>query len=98
MKTFLTCIFSIFFAISVSAQQSPESVVRDYVRLLNDWLASPYDIQKKEKVYAILQNGKEKCTMKDEIVEKYNSDAGASRCIYDVYFAILRDIDVKKLK
>ena len=98
MKIILTIIVSIFFAISVSAQQSPESVVRDYVRLLNDWLASPYDIQKKEKVYAILQNGKEKCTMKDEIVEKYNSDAGASRCIYDVYLAILRNIDVKKVE
>lgn len=69
--------------------QNPESVVREYVRLLNDWLASPYDTQKKEKVLSLLQNGDEKCTMKDEIVEKYNSDAGISRCMNDTYLSIL---------
>jgi len=91
MKVILTLIFSIFFAISVSAQQSPESIVREYVRLMNDWLASPYDMTKREKVVAILHPQNKKCTMKDEIVEKYNINAGTMQTDINGYLTIFSE-------
>ena len=87
-------IISILLTICTSilkAQTTPEAVVKEYVRLLNDWLASPYDSQKKSKVENILQSGGEKCTMKDEIVEKFNSDAGVERMLRDSYLSLLSD-------
>ena len=69
-RILLTLILSLF-AFWVSAQ-TPENVVRNYVRVLNDWLASPYDYDKKEIVIRILSDPNGNCTMSDEIVEKFN--------------------------
>ena len=91
MKKILTIILLTICTFTLKAQNKPEDVVKEYVRLLNDWLASPYDSQKKSKVENILQSGGEKCTMKDEIVEKFNSDAGTGRMLRDSYLTLLSD-------
>ena len=88
-RILLTLILSLF-AFWVSAQ-TPENVVRNYVRVLNDWLASPYDYDKKEKVIRILSDPNGNCTMSDEIVEKFNSDAGKYRSSRDTYLSILSE-------
>ncbi len=82
--------------IKMDYSQPAEQVVHNYVRYLNEWLASPYDTHKKELVETILQYGNEKCTMKDEIVEKYNKDAGVSKVLRDGYLSILSDLNRKR--
>ncbi len=76
--------------------QNPEQVVREYISALNEWLASPLDTQKKEKVEAIMQSDGKKCTIQDEIIEKYNSDAGVSKVLSDTYLSILNSKIKKK--
>ena len=66
--------------------QSPDQVVRNYVSLLNDWLASPYSSEKRKKVMETLNGGES--AMKDEIVERFNSDAGVSHTSPGNYLAI----------
>lgn len=68
-RILLTLILSLF-AFWVSAQ-TPENVVRNYVRVLNDWLASPYNMQKREQVASILKPFNKKCTFKDKVVALY---------------------------
>ena len=67
--------------------QSPDQVVRNYVSLLNDWLASPYSSEKRKKVMETLNGGES--AMKDEIVERFNSDAGVSHTSPGNYLAII---------
>ena len=88
-KVLLTLMFCSF-AVCVSAQ-TPEDVVQEYVRLLNDWLASPTAMQKREKVADILTPTQKKCLMKDEIVEKYNSDAGSMETNLNGYLTIFSE-------
>lgn len=76
--------------------QNPESVVREYVRLLNDWLASPYDFDKREKLNDILTDRSGNCTMTDEIVERYNKDAGDEHCFRNAYLSILSDFTINR--
>jgi len=68
-RILLTLVFGMF-ALCVSAQ-TPESVVREYVRLMNDWSVSPYDTQKREQVASILKPFNKKCTFKDKVVALY---------------------------
>lgn len=88
-KVLLTLIFCVF-AMCVTAQ-TPEKVVEEYVNLLNDWLASPTAMQKREKVAEILTPSQKKCLMKDEIVEKYNSDAGSMETNLNGYLTIFSE-------
>ena len=96
MKKLLTLILLLFCVLQLFAQ-SPEQVVRDYARLLNDWLASPYDAAKRDKVVALLQSDEATCTMKDEIVEIYNFDAGSSRCTANNYLSIFSSISKRNV-
>ncbi|MDD6000819.1 MAG: tetratricopeptide repeat protein [Bacteroidales bacterium] len=91
-KVFITLLMCLL-AFSTQAQ-TPESVVQEYVKLLNEWLASPYDMQKKENVIAILKSSSKKGTMKDEIVEKYNT-AGSRETDVNGYLTIFSDITIK---
>lgn len=76
--------------------QNPEQVVREYISALNEWLASPTDTEKQEIVESFfLQNADSACTMKDEIVEKYN-DAGSMRTNTNNYLSILRSKSSKR--
>lgn len=93
-RILLTLILSLF-AFVVSAQTA-ENVVRNYVMILNDWLASPYDYAKKEKVISVLSDPNGNCTMSDEIVEKFNSDAGKFRSSRDTYLSILSEKNREK--
>ena len=66
--------------------QTPEQTVRQYVSLLNEWLASPYSADKQKNVLNILNGGES--AMKDEIVENFNSDAGKKHTSPGNYLAI----------
>ncbi|MBQ9213112.1 MAG: hypothetical protein IJ150_04140, partial [Bacteroidales bacterium] len=90
MKKIFLIISFIIGALSADAQTS-DAVVREYVRLLNDWLANPYDTQKKEQIKNILKPLDKKCTMKDEIVEMYNSDAGTMETDVNGYLTIFSE-------
>ena len=79
-----------------AAAQTPEKVVEEYVNLLNDWLASPTAMQKREKVVDILTPSQTKCLMKDEIVEKYNSDAGSMHTDINGYLTIFSEKALKQ--
>ena len=70
MKKNLSLIILLFCAMSVTAQETPETIVQAYVSMLNDYLSNPNDHQKKETLENILKPAGKKCTMKDEIVEK----------------------------
>lgn len=94
MKKTILLIITLFVTVQMKAQY-PQRVVQNYVQLLNDWLASPYDIQKKKKLTDILCDGSDICTMKDEIVELFNSDAGASRCSRETYLTIFSRLTTK---
>lgn len=77
--------------------QNPEQVVRHYISVLNEWLASPYDYDRRQNVVNILtdvHNGD--CTMTDEIVTKYNNNEGNYRCRRDTYLSILSEKTQKK--
>ena len=105
MKRILVLILMIVCVSKLSAQ-TPESVVRNYVRVLNDWLASPYDMQKREQVASILKPANKKCTVKDEIVALYNADAGSMETDVNGYLVIFSEktkrqtvhIEVQSLK
>ena len=85
MKRITTLLIFLFLCADCLAQ-SPEQTVRQYVSLLNDWLASPYNAEKRNKVLSILNGGQS--AMKDEIVERYNADAGVRHTSPGNYLAI----------
>ena len=93
-KVFITLLICLL-AFSTQAQ-TPESVVQEYVKLLNEWLASPTDTHKEDKVKAIMKSDSTICTIQDEIVEKYHSDAGVSKVLSATYLSILRSKKKKK--
>ena len=86
MKRITTFIILLFLCFCDCLAQSPEQTVRQYVSLLNDWLASPYNAEKRNKVLSILNGGQS--AMKDEIVELYNADAGVRHTSPGNYLAI----------
>ena len=85
MKRIITISIILLFCADCLAQ-SPDQVVRNYVSLLNDWLASPYSSEKRKKVMETLNGGES--AMKDEIVERFNSDAGVRHTSPGNYLAI----------
>ena len=91
MKKTLLSILAFFCVFVAEAQNKHETAVREYVRLLNDFLSSPYDTQKKKKLSSFLQSGGDVCTMNDEIVAQFNNDAGKERTTRDVYLSILSE-------
>lgn len=90
MKRITLLIFLILPFVSVA--QTSEQVVRKYVQFLNEWLESQYDASKKDSLIDILSGGDGgSCIMKDEIVEKYNSESGDDYCLRDTYLSILSE-------
>ncbi|MBP5367082.1 MAG: hypothetical protein J6Z01_01395, partial [Bacteroidales bacterium] len=87
-KTTIVFLLGLLFANTISAQ-NPEDVVRNYISALNEWLASPYDFDKRQRVVNILTDINGDCSMSDEIVEKYGE--GKYRCLRDTYLRILSE-------
>lgn len=82
-----TLVFAILPYICVA--QNPEQLVIKYVRLLNEWLGSPDNMAKREKVLNMFQTEGKGSGIKDIIVEKYN--VGRSNCNPTNYLTILYD-------